>query len=159
MGSIAGTHIKAYQAAAVMAMAQMRTEPWCFPVAFSGRGKLTPLEISPKWRLDKVLAELRKTPVGPTDCALPMLYATEHKLPVDVFVVYTDNETWCGDVHPARALEDYRQAMGQDAKLVACGMTATDYSVADPDDPGMLDVVGFDASTPAVISKFAGGYK
>ncbi len=157
MGSIAGTHIKAYQAAAVMAMAQMRTEPWCFPVAFSGRGQLTPLEISPKWRLDKVLAEMRKIPVGPTDCALPMLYATEHKLPVDTFVVYTDNETWCGDVHPARALEDYRQTMGRDAKLVACGMTATDYSVADPNDPGMMDVVGFDASCPAAISKFAVG--
>ena len=158
MGSIAGTHIKAYQAAAVMAMAQMRTEPWCFPVAFTGRGQVTPLELSPKWRLDKILDELRKLRVGPTDCALPMIYATENKIPVDTFVVYTDNETWCGDVHPARALEDYRQATGRDAKLVACGMTATNYSVADPDDPGMLDVVGFDASAPAVISKFAGGF-
>ena len=36
-------------------------------------------------------------------------------------------------------------------------MTATDYSVADPDDPGMLDVVGFDASCPTVISRFAKG--
>ena len=41
------------------------------------------------------------------------------------------------------------------AKLVACGMTATNYSVDDPDDPGMLDVVGFDGSCPAIISKFA----
>jgi 60 kDa SS-A/Ro ribonucleoprotein len=153
MGSIAGTHIKAYQAAAVMAMAQIKTEPWCLPVAFSNG--VTPLSLSPNMRMDAVLAEMKKTSVGPTDCALPMIYAAEQKLPVDVFVVYTDNETWSGKVHPARALEDYRQKMGRDAKLVACGMTATNYSVADPDDPGMLDVVGFDASCPAAISKFA----
>lgn len=157
MGSIAGTHIKAYQAAAVMAMAQIKTEPWCFPIAFSGRNQLTPVSLSKNQRLDAVLAELRKIPVGPTDCALPMLYAADNNLPVDVFVIYTDNETWCGDVHPARALEDYRQKMGRDAKLVACGMTATNYSVADPDDPGMLDVVGFDGNCPAVISEFAKG--
>ena len=75
----------------------------------------------------------------------------------DVFMIFTDNETWCGDVHPTTALEDYRQTMGRDAKLVVCGMTATDFSIADPNDPGMLDVVGFDASCPAVISNFAKG--
>jgi 60 kDa SS-A/Ro ribonucleoprotein len=153
MGSIAGTHMKAYQAAAVMAMTQIKSEPWCFPVAFSNG--VTPLSLSKNMRMDAVLAEMKKLPVGATDCALPMIYAAEQKLPVDVFVVYTDNETWSGKVHPARALEDYRQKMGRDAKLIACGMTATNYSVADPDDPGMLDVVGFNASCPAVISKFA----
>jgi 60 kDa SS-A/Ro ribonucleoprotein len=160
MGSIAGTHIKAYQAAAVMAMAQIKSEPWCFPVAFSGsmrgrKSELLPLSLSKNMRLDAVIAEMEKMPVGPTDCALPMIYAAEQKLPVDVFVIYTDNETWSGKTHPARALEDYRQKMGRDAKLIACGMTATNYSIADPDDPGMLDVVGFDASCPAAISKFA----
>jgi 60 kDa SS-A/Ro ribonucleoprotein len=157
MGSIAGTHIKAYQAAAVMAMVQTKTEPWCHSVAFSGRGKLTEVALSRKRRLDDVLEELQRIPVGPTDCALPMIYAAENNLPIDTFVVYTDDETWCGDIHPVRALEDYRQKMGRDAKLVACGMTATNYSVADLNDPGMLDVVGFDASCPAVISKFAKG--
>ena len=160
MGSIAGTHMKAYQAAAVMAMAQIKSEEWCHPVAFSGsnrgrRSELVPLSLSKNMRLDAVVAEMEKIPVGPTDCALPMIYAAEQKLPVDVFVIYTDNETWSGKTHPARALEDYRQKMGRDAKMVACGMTATNYSVADPDDPGMLDVVGFDASCPAAISKFA----
>ena len=38
------------------------------------------------------------------------------------------------------------------------GMTATNYSVANPNDPNMLDVAGFDASCPAVISKFAKGF-
>ncbi len=34
-------------------------------------------------------------------------------------------------------------------------MTSTGFSVADPDDAGMLDVVGFDTATPPVIADFA----
>jgi len=162
MGSIANTHIKAYQAAAVMAMVQVKTEPWCHTVAFSGEGwrpnpAIRPVSLSQKRRLDDVLAALRRIPVGPTDCALPMLYAAENRIEVDVFVVYTDNETWCGKIHPSQALKDYRQTMGRDAKLISCGMTATDYSVADPNDPNMLDVVGFDGTCPRIISEFAKG--
>ena len=36
-------------------------------------------------------------------------------------------------------------------------MTATEFSIADPTDPGMLDVVGFDAAVPSLISEFARG--
>ena len=96
-------------------------------------------------------------PFGATDCAQPMLDALERKLPVDVFVVYTDNETWAGDIHPHQALVEYRQKSGIDAKLVVVGMTATRFSIADPDDAGMLDVVGFDAAVPSLITEFARG--
>jgi 60 kDa SS-A/Ro ribonucleoprotein len=83
-----------------------------------------------------------------------MIYAKENKLEVDAFVVYTDNETWCGGIHPVQALNNYRQASGIDAKLIVVGMTATQFSIADPNDPGMLDLVGFDASCPAIMSDF-----
>jgi 60 kDa SS-A/Ro ribonucleoprotein len=36
-------------------------------------------------------------------------------------------------------------------------MVSNGFSIADPDDPGMLDVVGFDTGTPAVIAGFATG--
>jgi 60 kDa SS-A/Ro ribonucleoprotein len=39
--------------------------------------------------------------------------------------------------------------------LVVVGLTATNFSIADPNDSGMLDVVGFDASAPNVIADFA----
>jgi 60 kDa SS-A/Ro ribonucleoprotein len=55
------------------------------------------------------------------------------------------------------ALEQYRQKMGIAARLVVVGMTATKFSIADPTDAGMLDVVGFDAATPNIISSFANG--
>ena len=42
------------------------------------------------------------------------------------------------------------------AKLVVVGMVSTGFSIADPDDPWMLDVVGFDTATPNVIAQFAG---
>ena len=47
--------------------------------------------------------------MGGTDCALPMIYAKEKKLDVDVFIVYTDSETWFGKIHPSEALKQYRK--------------------------------------------------
>lgn len=40
---------------------------------------------------------------------------------------------------------------------VVVGMTATKFSIADPSDPRMLDVAGFDAAVPSLISQFARG--
>jgi 60 kDa SS-A/Ro ribonucleoprotein len=36
-------------------------------------------------------------------------------------------------------------------------MVANNFSIADPKDGGMLDVVGFDSATPQLISDFARG--
>jgi 60 kDa SS-A/Ro ribonucleoprotein len=86
-----------------------------------------------------------------------MLYAQSVEREVDTFVIYTDSETWAGDIHPAQALRDYRRASGIDARLVVVGMVSSGFSIADPADPGMLDVVGFDTATPQLISEFARG--
>lgn len=43
------------------------------------------------------------------------------------------------------------------ARLVVVGMTATDVSIADPDDAGTLDVAGFDAAAPTLIAGFSRG--
>jgi len=93
--------------------------------------------------------------MGGTDCALPMLYAAERKLDVDVFVVLTDSETWAGNIHPIQALQAYRQKAGIPAKLIVVGMVSNGFSIADPADAGMLDVVGFDTATPQLMSDFA----
>ena len=84
-----------------------------------------------------------------------MVWAQDNRVDVDTFVIYTDNETWAGNVHPAQALRLYRDARGIPAKLVVVGMTSTGFSIADPDDAGMLDVVGFDSAAPPVIADFA----
>jgi 60 kDa SS-A/Ro ribonucleoprotein len=118
---------------------------------------LTPLAISPRQRLNDAVKEVSDLPFGGTDTALPMLYALEKQREVDTFVIYTDSETWAGGIHPTQALRDYRQASGIDARLVVVGMVSNGFSIADPADPGMLDVVGFDTATPQLISDFARG--
>lgn len=97
---------------------------------------------------------MNRVPMGGTDCALPILYAKQHKIPVDSFVVITDSETWAGVTHPCKALEKYRQSMDIPAKLVVIGMCSNKFSIADPKDGGMMDVVGFDSACPKIIQDF-----
>ena len=115
---------------------------------------LSPLPLSPRERLDDVVRRTERLPFGGTDCALPVTEALKHRQAVDAFVIYTDNETWAGDVHPAQALRAYRERTGIAAKLVVVAMASNGFSIADPNDAGMLDVVGFDAATPQVVSEF-----
>jgi 60 kDa SS-A/Ro ribonucleoprotein len=116
---------------------------------------ISPVDISPRMRLDDVVEKISNLPFGGTDCALPMLWAAENKVSIDVFCVYTDSETWAGKIHPVQALDKYRQKTGIGARLVVIGMVSNEFSIADPNDAGMLDVVGFDTATPSVIADFA----
>lgn len=143
-------------ASAAMALVTAATEPGHAFIAFTaGTGGVTPLAISPRQRLDDVVKTVGALTMGSTDCALPMIWAQKTGIDVDTFCVYTDNETWAGNVHPSQALRSYRDARGIPAKLVVVGMTSNGFSIADPNDAGMMDVVGFDTSTPPVIADFA----
>ncbi len=160
-------YLSCREGSAAMALVTAAAEPAHRFVAFTagpyqsrfpGYGSgLTPLAISPRQRLDDVLRATSALPFGGTDCALPMLEAAKHRWPVDLFVVYTDSETWAGQVHPAQALRQYREQMGIPAKLVVVGMASNGFSIADPKDAGMLDVVGFDTAAPQVLADFAAG--
>lgn len=158
-------YLSCREASAAMALVTAATEPKHMFAAFTagsytsrwsprlGSG-LTTLDISPRQRLDDVVNRISGLPFGGTDCALPMVEALKHRWPVDLFVVYTDNETWAGQIHPAQALRMYRERMGIVAKLVVVAMASNGFSIADPADAGMLDVVGFDSATPQVIAEF-----
>ena len=165
-------YLSCREASAAMALVTAATEPNHRFVAFTTGSYpsmwskthgsaydtgLSHLAISPRQRLDDVVKSITDIPFGGTDCALPMVEATKHGWEVDVFVVYTDSETWAGNIHPAQALRAYRERTGIPAKLVVVGMASNGFSIADPDDAGMLDVVGFDTATPQVISDFAAG--
>jgi len=154
-------------AAACMGMVTARSEQQWHAVAFTSNGScarpsqwpdypaaITELSISPRQRLDDVCAAMRALPMGGTDCSLPMVYAAERRLEVDTFVVYTDSETWAGNGHPHQALQAYRQKQGIPAKLAVVGMIANEFTLADPSDGGMLDLVGFDTAAPQVLADF-----
>jgi 60 kDa SS-A/Ro ribonucleoprotein len=83
-----------------------------------------------------------------------MLHAIQNRLLVDAFVVLTDSETWAGDIHPVQALRRYRERSGLPARLIVVGMVSNGFTIADPDDGGMMDVVGFDAAVPQLMSDF-----
>jgi len=162
------SQISNMEAAAVMAMATMKAEKNTHITGFScgsgggyrrfGGSGIKPLEISPRMRLDSVVRTMSGFNWGGTDCALPMIHALEQKLNVDVFCVYTDNETYAGSIHPHQALRDYRKKINPEAKLVVLGTAQTEFSIADPNDAGMLDIAGFDSAAPALISQFARGF-
>lgn len=149
---INNTNVSARSAAACLAMVSMRTEPNTY--AFGFCHQFVDLNINASMDLATVERNVHKSNFGSTDCSLPMTHALKHKLEVDTFVVITDNETNSGQ-HPTAALNNYRQKMGRNARLIVVGMTATGFTIADPKDPLQLDIVGFDSTGPQVISEFS----
>ena len=115
------------------------------------------LDITAGTPLPEAMRLTQQMGFGGTDCALPMLDALKHNILVDCFVILTDSETWYGKIHPAEALRKYRRETGIPAKLAVVGMVSNRISIADPEDAGMMDVVGFDSAAPALIAGFASG--
>lgn len=155
--NVAGMPITPREASATMAMVTARTERESFITGFSGgwsSSDMIPLTITGKTRLQDAIREIESKPAGGTNLSLPMEHALAKKIPVDAFVVYTDNELGIGRRHPFQALRAYRDAMGIDAKLIVVAMTATKFSIADPSDPGMLDIAGFDTAAPGLMAEF-----
>jgi 60 kDa SS-A/Ro ribonucleoprotein len=150
--NIAGSCLTARDASAAMALITAATEPEYHIMGFSDQ--FVTLKISPKMRLDSVVKVISGLPFSGTDCALPMVWARQNKVNVSGFVTYTDSETWAGTIHPSQALRKYRDEFAADAKAVVVGMTSNGFTIADPKDRGMLDVVGFDTTAPAVIADF-----
>lgn len=163
------SNVTAREASAAMALATIAADrDTTDTVAFTqngwstgGRSRLggwgsgiTEMPLSPRQRLDDVIRAIRSLSMGGTDCALPIMWAHANKRVYDAFVVYTDNETWAGNVQPMEALRRYRKDVNPLARLIVVGMTSTGFTIADPTDAGALDVVGFDASGPSIISNF-----
>lgn len=168
-GSIAGGLLTPREGAAVMALVTARVEPDYDLVGFASGGgggtsiggrwggpssRLVDVPITAKTSLADAIEAMKRVPMGGTDCALPMLHALERGQRVDAFYIATDNETWHGAIHPHEAMRRYREKHVANAKLIVAGMTATQFTIADPTDRGMLDVVGFDTAAPSVIADF-----
>jgi 60 kDa SS-A/Ro ribonucleoprotein len=145
-------------AQAALAMVTYKTEKKFIPMAFQTSFVEMP-GIGRAKRLDDVLKYMVEMSyrMGGTDCSLPMQYALQNKLEIDTFIVSTDSETWAGRQHPHEALAEYRRKMGIPAKLIVAGMVANKFTIANPNDAGMLDIVGFDTSCPELITGFSRG--
>ena len=150
-----GSCLSSREAVSAIAMTFMRTEEHCRIMGFSN--EFIELPFTRESTLDDVMEYTRGLPFDATQCSLPMIWAQQQGVLADAFIVMTDNETNCDRIPPARALRDYRAATGIDARLVVVATAATGFTVADPDDGGMLDVAGLDSAAPGLVSEFIAG--
>jgi 60 kDa SS-A/Ro ribonucleoprotein len=148
--------ITARMAATAMLMLWLRTERDCIPLAFTD--KLVPLPVTKTMALADALNVCNRLPFGGTYCDVPITWALENDIPVDVFVILTDCENGRLKRTPADALRDYRVKMGiPDAKLIVMAFSSAGFTIADPEDPNMLDMTGFDSAGPEIAASFIQG--
>ena len=144
------------EVAAVMAMATARVERDYAICAFDDA--FHELPITEKSSLPEVMRVITDRPHGSTDCSLPMLEAYRRGWRnIEGFAIYTDGDTWKGNVHPKQALEEYRERTGMDARLITLSMVATKTSIADGTVPYMMDFVGMSTDTPRQVSLYLAG--
>ena len=166
---VVGMNLSAREASAALALVTLAVEPDAHVVAYSH--KLVGVNLRPSMRLDEVLRILRGIPMGGTYCSLPIQQATEAGASIDLFASFTDSETWNGgsrhfsssggyaDLNQtaSEALQAYRLRSGIEARHAVVAMSVNKFSIADPNDPGQLDVAGCDAATPQLLADFALG--
>lgn len=142
------------QAAGAMALVTARVEPQYVVNGFSN--DLVNLNLTARDSIESAFRKVQKNNFGGTNPSAPLKKAIRDRIPVDTFVIITDNEVNSG-THVHNELEAYRQKTGIPARMVVMGMAANDFTIANPLDSGMLDVVGFDTNTPKVVSDFSAG--
>ena len=145
--------MNAREAAAALSMVTVRSEEQCEVVGFSET--VMPLAVNRNMLLTDVVNVISDVPVGVTDCSAPILWARRENKEFDVFIVYTASETAQGHVSAADALREYRHRSGiHNAKLIVCAFASNGFTIADPNDPYMLDMAGLDSNCPATMDTF-----
>lgn len=168
-------HMTAFQAVAVLAMTFARSEDpstqdfgvFTRDTGYDNYGwrsnGFSWIGLTPTMRLEDSVRILNHTNWGGTDCSLPVKTAIkefhESGKIYDVFIIYTDNDTWAGDEHVNMVLERYRAMVGKPVKLVVVATTASGVTVADPKDPNSLELVGFDSHAPQILGEFLRGFE
>lgn len=139
--------------AAAMALVTLKREPGATVIGFAERP--VELPIHPDFSFEKTIDVISKMTFGRTNCAAPMQLAEASKKDVDLFCIYTDNDTNASEP-PVVALNRYRKVMDNpSAKLFVSASNTNRLSIADPKDPYMMDLLGFDAGVPGLINTFA----
>ena len=155
------------EAAALLAMVFARAEAntdkpvsHSFYLFTSGRGNEGLMDVSDlihaKATFDNVLTAVQRSDWATTDISKGIVQATKFRRLYDGFVVLTDNDVNSG-IKPSIALQQYRKALGVQAKLAVVATQASDISIADPEDKGMMDFCGFDSHGPKILQEFFAG--
>lgn len=156
--TVGGANLTPSDATALLLMALVRAEGQnVVAIAFSNKG-MANIDINNKMTLSDITRRMRETPMGPVNMAAPLQWAQEKKRYFDIIIVCTDNQTQPGDVHPAEALKEYRKTFNlPQTRFIVCAMSSQGFSLAPPDEPGMLDIAGCNVKILQVIQDFARG--
>ena len=151
--------LKPFQIAGIMALATVKAEKNYFVGGFSDN--FIQLRITKNTSYNQVSNEnsaIWNQSFGGTNAGAAYEYALNKKAQADVFVFYTDSESW-GGTQPSQLLKRYRNQFNKNAKAIY--ITLVPYgdhiTLADPKDPQSYDIAGFTASTPKLISMIAQG--
>lgn len=142
------------EVSAILAMAAIRSEPYVFVGGFAS--SFVDLKISKKDNLATATRKCLNNNFGSTNPGAAIEYAMKKGLDVDAFVVITDNEVNSGR-HQTSYLNRFRTKMNKpNAKMIVCGLTASNFTIADPKDPNQLDIAGFSPDITSVLANFIG---
>lgn len=165
-GSAGNTWLKPYQVAGVMALSTVKAEKNYFVGGFDT--EFTPLR---KFRKSTTYQDVTNfnskvwpNDFGGTDAASAYRYAIDNNINTDVFVFWTDAESWAGGGifgrrtgHPAELLKEYRNKVNRDAKAIYVTLVpyGDQITLVDPKDPESYDLAGFTSQTPKLIQMIA----
>lgn len=151
--TVNNTHLSAAEAAFIMALIHKRTEPNVEIIPFDKQPRAA--RVPERGSLEEYLKVAKSFNGGGTDCSAPIrALLTQTGYVADAFVIYTDSQTWAGQSHPCQAFAKYKKARNPNAKAIGVEMASTATTIADPSEPGMLSIVGMDASVPKVVRDF-----
>ena len=125
---------------------------------YNGRGATGLIDVSDvidaNAPLENVLNAVQRSDWGTTDISMGILEALKYKRKYDAFVVITDNDVNSG-IKPSEAMKQYRDGLKiPHTKLVVVATQGSDYTIADPNDPFMMDMCGFDSHGPKILQDF-----
>jgi 60 kDa SS-A/Ro ribonucleoprotein len=144
--------LSAAEIACAMTMVIKSVEDNCDIMGFAD--EFRELDVSPKLSLEQNLKITRYMSFGATDISLPFTWARQYNRNYDAIIVITDNETNYNTINPVDALHLYRHYINPNTKLIVVAASSNSFTIADPNDKGMLDIAGFSADTPFIINEF-----
>jgi len=148
--TVSKTNMTATQLGAVLAVTFAKTETNVEIIGFDtavrqiNLGRRTAIEQAVK----------ATTNGGGTDCAQAFAHGLSTKNKYDAIVILTDNETWAGPRHGITLLQEYRNKVNKDVKVIEIAMVSNPHSTMPENDPNVLRAVGFDSSLVQVVNEF-----
>lgn len=145
------------EVAAIMALATIKAEKNYFIGCFSNQFKPLP-DIRKGMSFHDMNGVMRAQPFGGTNAGSAYQYAIDNKIYADVFVMYTDGESWLGG-QPSQLLAKYRDKINPNAKAIYITLCAygDHITLVDPKDDKSYDLAGFSSESIKLIQMISDG--